>query len=111
MRFNAVGKWRTEDRYEKKGVGKKDWPIDPSGALHKGPSFKSYFDLRDIVAAKPEQFSRGLTEALIEYALGRPYGFSDEALAASIVQRASQKDFALREFIHAIVQSKEFMAK
>ena len=44
-------------------------------------------------------------------AVGRPYSFSDDALAASVVQRASQKDFALREFIHAIVQSKEFQAK
>lgn len=109
--FNAVGKWRTEDRYEKKGVGKKEWPIDPSGSLHKGPSFKTYFELRDIIALKPDQFSRGLTEALIEYAFGRPYGFADEALATTVVQRASQKDFALREFIHAIVQSQAFQTK
>ena len=109
--FNAVGKWRTEDRYEKKGVGKKEWPIDPSGSLHKGPSFKTYFELRDIIASKPDQFSRGLTEALIEYALGRPYGFTDEALATTVVQRASEKNFALREFIHGIVQSNSFQTK
>jgi hypothetical protein len=39
--FNAAGKWRTEDSCEKRGVGKKTWPIDPGGAFHKGPSFRA----------------------------------------------------------------------
>ena len=109
--FNAVGKWRTEDSYEKKGVGKKNWTIDPSGAFHKGQAFKDYFELRDIVASKPADFSRGLAEALIEYALGRPYGFSDEDLAAAIVSQAGKKEFAIREFIHELVKSKAFQTK
>ena len=109
--FNAVGKWRTEDSYEKKGVGKKNWTIDPSGAFHKGQAFKDYFELRDIVASKPADFSRGLAEALIEYSLGRPYGFSDEDLAARIVTQAEKKEFAMREFIHELVKSKAFQTK
>lgn len=109
--FNAVGKWRTVDSYEKKGVGKKNWTIDPSGAFHKGQAFKDYFELRDIVASKPADFSRGLAEALIEYSLGRPYGFSDEDLAARIVAQAEKKEFAMREFIHELVKSKAFQTK
>ncbi len=109
--FDAVGKWRTEDRYEKKGVGKKGWPIDPAGALHKGPSFKTYFELRDIIASRPEQFSRGLAEALIEYSLGRPYGFNDDALAASIVSRAKEKNFAIRELLLGVIVSEAFQQK
>jgi len=109
--FNAVGKWRTVDSYEKKGAGKKNWTIDPSGAFHKGQAFKDYFELRDIVASKPANFSRGLAEALIEYALGRPYGFSDEDLAARIVAQAEKKEFAMREFIYELVKSKAFQTK
>jgi len=109
--FNAVGKWRTINSYEKKGVGKKNWTIDPSGAFHKGLAFKDYFELRDIVASKPADFSRGLAEALIEYALGRPYGFSDEDLAARIVAQAEKKEFAMREFIYELVKSKAFQTK
>ncbi|MEI7855122.1 MAG: DUF1592 domain-containing protein [Planctomycetota bacterium] len=109
--FNAVGKWRIVDSYEKKGVGKKNWTIDPSGAFHKGQAFKDYFELRDIVASKPADFSRGLAEALIEYALGRPYGFSDEDLAARIVAQAEKKEFAMREFIYELVKSKAFQTK
>lgn len=109
--FNAAGKWRTEDTYEKRGVGKKTWPIDPSGQLHNGPAFKDYFELRDLVASRAAGFARGFTEALIEYALGRPFGFTDEALAEAVVARAEAKDFALREFLHALVASREFRLK
>jgi hypothetical protein len=48
---------------------------------------------------------------LIQYALGRPFGFADEALATDIVQRAQKKDFAMREFVQALVASKAFHVK
>jgi uncharacterized protein DUF1585 len=63
------------------------------------------------VASKSDAFARGFTEALIEYALGRPCGFTDEDVASSIVNRAREKDFALREFIHALVASEAFHSK
>ena len=109
--FNAAGKWRSEESYEKRGVGKKTWPIDPSGQFHNGPKFKDYFELRDLIAAKSDNFARSFTEALIEYALGRPYGFTDEELADNIVKRAKAKDFTIAEFIRALVSSKEFFTK
>ena len=106
--FNAAGKWRDLDHDPKT---KKDWPIDPAGQLYNGPAFKSYFDLRDLIAARSENFAQGFTEALIEYALGRPYGFTDEELAATIVKQTKSKDFTLREFIVALVQSPQFQRK
>ena len=109
--FDAAGKWRTEDTYERKGGTKKTWPVDPAAAFHNGPAFKDYFELRDIVASRSDAFARGLTEALIEYALGRPFGFTDEQLATSVVKQAREKDFALREFIHALVASEDFHSK
>jgi len=67
--------------------------------------------LRSIIAAKQENFARGFASALIEYALGRPCGFSDEPLIASIVAQAGTKSFATREFIHALIRSQEFSSK
>ncbi len=107
--FDAVGKWRTVDL--RPDVPKQNQNIDPSGAFFKGPAFRDFFEMRDLVAAKPERFARGFTEALIEFGLGRPFGFSDEPLAANVLASASQKDFALPEFIHALVASKEFHSK
>ena len=116
--FNTVGKWRTEDSFQAVDAnGKpnpkliKHWTIDPAAALHKGPAFKDYFELRDIIASKPEAFARGLAENLIAYALGRPFGFTDEELAAGMVERVKTKNFALREFVYALVGSREFQTK
>ncbi|MDZ4289969.1 MAG: DUF1588 domain-containing protein, partial [Prosthecobacter sp.] len=109
--FDAAGKWRTEDTYERKGVGHKTWPIDAAASFHKGPAFRDYFELRDILATKSAPFARGFTEALIEYALGRPFGFSDDDLASHIVRQAAQKNFAMREFVHVLVASEAFQTK
>jgi hypothetical protein len=109
--FDAVGRWRTTDSYEKQGVGKKEWEIDPAGQMHGGPAFEDFYDLRRIIASKPEAFATGFTEALLEYALGRPVGFTDDDLVGGIVARANEKDLSVREFIHAVVQSRAFRSK
>ena len=64
-----------------------------------------------LLPARSENFAQGFTEALIEYALGRPYGFTDEELASTIVKQARAKNFTLREFIVALVQSPLFQRK
>ena len=109
--FNAAGKWRVEETYEKRGVGKKTWPIDPAGAFHNGPAFADYFELRDRVSAEGDAFARGFTEALIEYALGRPFGFTDEALAQDVVERAKARNYEIREFVSALVTHPRFLLK
>ena len=116
--FDAAGQWRTEDSYQAsdasgkpKPDSKKTWTIEAGATLHKGPSFKDFFELREIVASKSEAFARGFSSALIEYALGRPCGFSDEPLIETVLERSAQKHLALREFIHALVESREFHTK
>jgi hypothetical protein len=115
--FDAAGGWRTEDTYQVVINGrpdpkrKKSWTIDPAGAFHKGPAFTDFFELRDLIAARPEAFARGFTSALVEYALGRPCGFSDEPLVQSIVAAAVDDGYATRSFIHALVASKPFRTK
>jgi Protein of unknown function (DUF1588)/Protein of unknown function (DUF1585) len=116
--FDAVGQWRTEDTYQVmddkgkpvKGASK-TWPIEASSQFHKGPAFKSYSELRDIIASKSGDFAKGFSMALIEYALGRPVGFRDEPLIAEMVRGSGGKNLALREFIHTLVSSREFKTK
>jgi mono/diheme cytochrome c family protein len=116
--FDAVGLWRTEDNYQAmddqgKPIpnAKKTWTIDPSGAFHRGPTFQNFTELREVVATRGDAFARGLASALVEYGLGRPCGFSDETLVDSLVAQAKQRDFALREFLHALIQSEPFHRK
>lgn len=116
--FDAVGAWRFEDSYQARDDngkpvpdGKITWTIDPAGKLHKGPSFANFIELRQVIAGREEEFSRGFTEALIQYALGRPVGFSDERLIEDILQQARSEGYAIRSFVHALVNSKEFQTK
>ena len=116
--FDAAGQWRTEDSYQALDARgrpdpklKKTWAIEASASFYKGPAFKDYFGMRDIVASKSGAFARGFSEALIEYALGRPLGFRDEPLIAEMLRRAGAQDLAMREFIHALVSSREFHTK
>jgi hypothetical protein len=116
--FDAVGQWRTEDSYQVvdetgKPVpdAKKTWTIDPAAAFHKGPAFKDYFELRDHIAARTEDFGRGFSEALVEYALGRPIGFGDEPLIDAMVADAKREGFGVRVFIQGLVASGEFRSK
>lgn len=116
--FDAAGQWRTEDSYQAIDANgkpdpktKKTWTIEAAATLHKGPSFKSYNELRDIIASKTDAFSRGFSEALLEYALGRQVGFKDEPLLEHMVQNARSKDFPVRDFIYTLVASPEFHSK
>ena len=104
--FTAAGKWRTQD-----GHGKRAYDIDPSGKFHNGPEFANYFELRDRIAERENDFARGFTEALIGYGLGRPFGFTDQDLAVGIIASAKKEEFSVIEFIHALVQSKAFATK
>jgi hypothetical protein len=109
--FDATGRWRTEDAYERAGLGKKTWKIDPAGALHQGPSFTTFTELRDHIHSRADRFAHSLSTALVEYALGHPAGFSDEPLIEKMVNEASRHDLSVRSFIHALVQSAPFQTK
>jgi len=59
----------------------------------------------------PDLFARGFTEALIVYALGRPFGFTDENLAEEIMAAAKSKQYIVSEFIKTLVSSEKFRRK
>ena len=114
--FDAVGQWREEDHFIPLGKnGKPDkkqtrtWKIDASGKIHRGPSFKNYFELRDFIASNADDFARGFSSALIEYALGRPAGISDDELIGSMVTKSNK--LAIQDMIHILVSSKQFSTK
>ena len=116
--FDAAGKWRSgEHQYTKYRKGemvpsRTTTPVDASGAFHNGPAFGDFFELRDLIAKwQTDEFARSFTEALIEYGLGRPFGFTDENLANEILTSAKGEDYQLASFIHSIVQTKEFQSK
>ena len=113
--FDAAGKWRTTEVHRIKSRRNwktiKTWKIDTSGAFHNGPTFANYFELRNRIAEREPDFARGFTEALISYALGRPFGFTDEDLAKQILTDAKAKQHSISEFIQSLVLSQTFRKK
>jgi hypothetical protein len=109
--FDAMGSWRTAELYRKATGGSGPWPIDASGALYRGAAFRDYFELRELLAERVDDFAQGFTEALIEYALGRPYAISDAQLAADILAQARAREYSLRSFLNALVTSRSFSGR
>ena len=66
--YDAIGTFRTKD-------GK--FPIDPSGTLPDGKSFKGPAELKAILKGKKDLFARCLTEKMLTYALGRGLEYYD----------------------------------
>ena len=116
--FDAVGQWRTQDTYQvmdEKGKpvrgASKTWQIEASAAFHNGPVFQDFFGLREIIASRSDDFAKGFSAALIEYALGRPIGFRDELLIADMLAAAKTEKAGARAFVRALVSSREFHMK
>lgn len=89
----------------------REFPIDAKGQLPTGEKFNDYFGLRKQVARHEEDFARGLTEALIAYGLGRPYGFTDQALADAMMEAAKERDYTFRAFVESLIASEAFHSR
>jgi hypothetical protein len=119
--FDAAGRWQTEEHAYGFGWIVKDvlagkviaasFPIDPAGAFHQGPSFKDFFELRDRIADRGDDFLRGLIENLYAYALGRPVSFADADTIDALVAQAKAGGGRLASIIQAIVATPEFQTK
>jgi hypothetical protein len=113
--FNAIGLWRDADDVlpsKSNGLRKRyTFPIDPSGMLRDGSRFAGFEELRSAIGKHTREFARGLTEHLIDFALGRPCGFSDEELVENILQQAAAENYTPRALIQALVTSREFRCK
>jgi PAS domain-containing protein len=97
--YDAVGKWRTMD-------GK--FAVDASGELPGGKRFATPAELKGILKADEEVFTRGVTEKMLTYALGRGLEVSDRAAVREIVERVRKNGYRMSEMILGITESVPF---
>ena len=100
--FDAVGAWRTQD-------GK--FPIDSSGILPDGRSFKGPSELKAILKSHSDAFAEGLTEKLMIYALGRGLDINDKPAVKRIVSRLAAEDHRFSSLVMGIVSSELFQKR
>lgn len=97
--YNAIGKWRTHDAGQ---------PVDASGALPDGKSFRGSAELKAILASDSDVFAECLTEKLLTYALGRGLEGYDRPAVKQIVQELSKNNYRFSVLISGIVNSVPF---
>ena len=100
--FDAIGGWRME-------YGR-NLPVDASGKLPDGATFKTPDEFRQLMAGRHEQFTRNLTEKLLTYALGRELIALDRPQLDAITTRMKQPHAGLRDLVEAVVLSKAFQS-
>jgi len=97
--YSAIGKWRTMD-------GK--FPVDSSGTLPNGKSFKTPDEMRALLMAGLPQFSRCLTEKMLTYALGRGLHPYDRPTVNAINRVLAADGYRFQSLIFEIVHSAPF---
>jgi cytochrome c553 len=119
--YDVIGGWRTQ--YRSTGAGsppppgkrRADYrlarPVDASGQLRDGRSFKEIGDFKKILLSDPDAIARGFVEKLLMYATGATLQFADRAAVDEILERARPKGFGVRTLIHEVVQSSIFKIK
>jgi hypothetical protein len=97
--FDALGAWRTHEGPH---------PIDASGTLPGGRSFKGPAELRAILKTRQRAFARCLTEKLLTYALGRGVDHSDRCAVDAVARQLAHNDYRFTALVLAIVHSDPF---
>jgi len=97
--FDVVGRWREKD-------GK--FPVDASGELPSGETFKGPSELVQILAKRKHQFAETLVSKMLVYALGRGLEPYDQRAIDGIVERVEKGDYRFSAVTTGIVTSQPF---
>jgi hypothetical protein len=100
--YDAVGAWRTMD-------GK--FSIDTSGTLPDGQTFQGAKDLKQILRAQSETFTRNLAEKLLTFAVGRGLESYDRAALDQICSKTAANGYKFSAMVSEIVNSKPFQMR
>jgi hypothetical protein len=98
--FDAIGRWRDQD--DTGGA------IDAAGELPGGQHFASPKELKTIIAARPDELARNLTEKLLAYALGRQLEGYDEIVVDHLMDNIGKDGYRMQTLISEIVSSYPF---
>jgi hypothetical protein len=100
--YDAVGKWRAQD-------GK--FEVDPSGAFPNGKTFTGPEGMKALLKDNMTEFTRGLTEKMLTYSLGRGVESYDRTTVKDLVTRMSTNGYKFQSLITGIVQSLPFQQR
>lgn len=105
--FDVIGGFRT--RYQ--SITQMKPPVDPSGVLADGRSFKDILEFQNLMIQDSDRLLKNLLERFAVYSLGREMYFSDRDAMASMIGRTKAQGGGIRSLIHELVQSELFQLR
>lgn len=122
--FDILGGWRTRYRGVEHGERMSgidraghDFtytladPVDSSGRLRDGRTFRDIRELKAIFASDPRQLARNLLHQFTVYATGTPVRFSDRAEIETMLDECSADGYRVRDLLLALIQSRIFLGQ
>ena len=116
--FDAVGLWRDEElvteAQEAQQVSrrpKKIYPVDASGELPNGETFKDVHGLKAALMKEERAVAASIFEGLLCYALGRDVSFTDLPMIEKSLNELEPDNFPVRTMIKRIVTSQLFQSR
>jgi Protein of unknown function (DUF1588)/Protein of unknown function (DUF1585) len=100
--FNGIGSYRTLD-------GK--FPIDSSGTLPNGRSFKNAEELIRILQDDKDAFARCLVEKMLTFAIGRGLERYDRPVVSAIARNVADHQYKFSTLVEEIVKSAPFQMR
>ncbi len=97
--YDAVGAWRDKD-------GK--FPVDSSGVLPDGRTFRGPEGLQNIIRSDKEKFAAALTSKMLAYALGRGTENYDAPVIRQIAGRLPANNYRFSSLVLDVVNSLPF---
>ncbi len=98
--FDAIGRWRDKD--DSSG------PIDATGELPGDHRFSTPKELKAIIAARSDDFSKALAGKLLSYALCRQLEGYDEIITDQIAAAVAKDGYRMQTLVTAVVTSYPF---
>ncbi len=98
--YDAIGRWSDVD------AGK---PIDASGELPNGERFNGPEELKQILLARKDDFTKVMIEQLLIYALGRGLEDADECVVKDALKAAQEHEYRFSAVLASIVHSYPFL--
>lgn len=100
--FDGIGAWR-----DKEG----SFPVDASGTLPSGETFKGPLELVAILKTKTVDFRRCLAEKMLIYSIGRGLETFDKCAVDDICSEVARRDHRFSALVLAIVSSDPFQKR
>lgn len=99
--FDGVGSYRDEE------AGR---PVDASGSLLDGRSFRGPEDFKELLVTDPAPFARGFIEHLLSFATCRPLTATDDVVVRAIAEKTAANGYRFHDLIQEVVKSPPFRA-